>query len=189
MHNYRGVFGSHVANVFRRLRRICSFYGANPQFILASATIANPKELALNLTGEEVTLIDQSGAPTSEKDFIFYDPAGPHADNAMKHGAITAAARIATRFINKNIQTLIFSRSRMACELLVQYLRDGYPDQFEKHKIQGYRGGYLPSERRAIEKGIREGDIVGIAATNALEFWDRHRRARCGNHGRISLEP
>lgn len=170
MHNYRGVFGSHVANVFRRLRRICSFYGANPQFILASATIANPKELALNLTGEEVTLIDQSGAPTSEKDFIFYDPAGPHADNAMKHGAITAAARITTRFINKNIQTLIFSRSRMACELLVQYLRDGYPDQFEKHKIQGYRGGYLPSERRAIEKGIREGDIVGIAATNALEL-------------------
>jgi len=170
MHNYRGVFGSHVANVLRRLKRICSFYGAQPRFVLASATIANPEELALNLTGERVTVIDRSGAPTSEKDFIFFNPAGPDRDGAIRHSAINAAARIASRFVKKHIQTLVFARSRMSCELLVQYLRDAYLNEFEKHRIQGYRGGYLPSERRKIEKGIREGEIVGIAATNALEL-------------------
>lgn len=170
MHNYRGVFGSHVANVLRRLKRICAFYGTQPKFVLASATIANPGELALNLTGERVTVIDRSGAPTSEKDFIFCNPSGPDGDGAVHHSAINAAARIAARFVKKSIQTLVFARSRMSCELLVQYLRDSYPNEFEKHRIQGYRGGYLPSERRAIEKGIREGDILGIAATNALEL-------------------
>jgi DEAD/DEAH box helicase domain-containing protein len=170
MHQYRGVFGSHVANVLRRFKRICAFYGTRPRFILASATIANPGELALGLTGEEVTVIDESGAPASEKHFIFCHPGTPDRDGEIRHSAINAAARIASRFVKNGIQTLVFARSRMSCELLVQYLRDAYPNDFEKHRIQGYRGGYLPRERRAVEKGIREGDILGIAATNALEL-------------------
>lgn len=170
MHNYRGVFGSHVANVLRRLNRICRFYGAKPQFILASATIANPGELALALTGGPVTVVDRSGAPTSDKDFIFYNPPALSDDGAIRQSSINAASRIASRFVKDNIQTLIFAKSRKSCELLVQYLRDSYNKEFEKHKIQGYRGGYLPRERRAIEKGIRSGDIIGVAATNALEL-------------------
>lgn len=170
MHNYRGVFGSHVANVLRRLMRICEFYGSSPQFILASATIANPRELAEILTGKAVAVIDQSGAPVSDKDFIFCNPPVVDPDKSTRQSSIDVAYRIASRFIKNDIQTLVFARSRMSCELLVQYLRDSYYDEFERNKIQGYRGGYLPNERRAIEKGIREGSIIGVAATNALEL-------------------
>jgi DEAD/DEAH box helicase domain-containing protein len=170
MHNYRGVFGSHVANVIRRLKRICLFYGTSPQFILASATIANPGELALALTGKPVALIDKNGAPAAEKDFIFYNPPAGKANGSLRQSSIDAASRIGSRFIKNDIQTLIFARSRKSCELLVQYLRDSYNKELGKSKIQGYRGGYLPNERRAIEKGLRKGDIIGVAATNALEL-------------------
>ncbi len=170
MHNYRGVFGSHVANVLRRLIRICEFYGTSPQFILASATIANPRELAETLTGKPVTTIDQNGAPSSDKDFIFYNPPILDPDNSIRQSSIDAAHKISSRFIRNDIQTLVFARSRMSCELLVQYLRDSYSRDFEKEKVQGYRGGYLPNERREIERGLREGSIIGVAATNALEL-------------------
>jgi len=170
MHGYRGVFGSHVANVIRRLSRIAGFYGSKPQFILASATIANPAELASTLIGQPVTLLDRNGAPSGEKDFIFYNPPLLSEDGSFRQSAIDAASKISARFIKNDIQTIVFARSRVAVELLVQYLRDSYGRSLDKDKIQGYRGGYLPNERRSIEKGLRDGDIVGVAATNALEL-------------------
>ncbi|MGI6643701.1 MAG: DEAD/DEAH box helicase [Bacillota bacterium] len=170
MHGYRGVFGSHVANVLERLKRIAAFYGSKPQFILASATIANPGELASALVGEKVQVIAKSGAPTSEKDFVFYNPPLLTSDGSVRQSAIDASYKIAQRFIAAGVQTIVFARSRVAVELLVQYMRNSYKEPLQKHRIQGYRGGYLPNERRAIEKGLREGDIVGVAATNALEL-------------------
>ena len=170
MHGYRGVFGSHVTNVLRRLRRVAEFYGARPQFILTSATIANPGELAEMLVGDSVALVDRNGAPSSAKDFVFYNPPALSPDGSVRQSAIDAAARIASRFIDGGVQTIVFARSRVGVELLVQYLRNSYRERLEKDRIQGYRGGYLPNERRAIEKGLREGQVLGVAATNALEL-------------------
>ncbi|QUL98657.1 MAG: DEAD/DEAH box helicase [Candidatus Fermentithermobacillus carboniphilus] len=170
MHGYRGVFGSHVANVIRRLKRVAQFYGSRPQFILASATIANPEELASTLIEEQVTVVNNNGAPSSGKEFIFYNPPVVQPDGEIRQSAIDAASRIASRFIKNDVQTIVFARSRVSVEILVQYLRDSYNDTLEKERIQGYRGGYLPNERRAIEKALREGEIVGVAATNALEL-------------------
>jgi DEAD/DEAH box helicase domain-containing protein len=170
MHGYRGVFGSHVTNVLRRLTRIAAFYGAHPQVILASATIANPGELAEAIVGAPVAVVDKSGAPSSEKSFIFWNPPALTPDGSVRQSAINAAARLASKFIAGGVQTIVFARSRIAVELLVQYLRDSYRERLQKDRIRGYRGGYLPNERREIEKGLREGDIIGVAATNALEL-------------------
>ncbi|HHW26293.1 MAG TPA: DEAD/DEAH box helicase [Firmicutes bacterium] len=170
MHGYRGVFGSHVANVIRRLKRIASFYGSNPQFILASATIANPEELASTLIQDKVSVVLKNGAPTAEKDIIFYNPPALTPDGSVRASVIDTAAKIASRFIDSGVQTIVFARSRVSVELLVQYLRASYKERMEKDRIQGYRGGYLPNERRAIERGLREGKILGVAATNALEL-------------------
>ncbi len=169
-HGYRGVFGSHVANVLRRLRRIAAFYGAKPQFVFTSATIANPGELAEIMAGDSVSLVDNSGAPTASKHFVFYNPPLLTGDGSIRQSAIDAAAKMASRFISSDVQTIVFARSRVSVELLVQYLRDAYKERLRKDRIQGYRGGYLPNERRAIEKGLREGEILGVAATNALEL-------------------
>ncbi len=170
MHGYRGVFGSHVANVLSRLTRIASFYGSNPQFILASATIANPSELASALTNRKVYQVSRNGAPTSGKDFVFYNPPAFTEDGSVRQSCIDAAYKLANKFIQAKVQTIVFARSRVSVELLVQYLRDSYKEPFEKDKIQGYRGGYLPKERRDIEKRLREGDILAVASTNALEL-------------------
>ena len=170
IHNYRGVFGAHVANVLRRLQRICRFYRSSPIFILASATIANPAELARSLTGMDFAVVDKSGAPLGEKDFVFYNPPALSPDGSIRQSAIAAATRLASRFVKEGIQTIVFARSRISVELLVQYLRDSHPLRTERERIQGYRGGYLPNERRAIEKALREGEILGVAATNALEL-------------------
>ena len=170
LHGYRGVFGSHVANVLRRLRRLAEFYGADPRFILTSATIANPGELASIMVGRPVSVVDRNGAPASEKHFVFYNPPPLSSDGSVRQSAVDAASRLASKFIAGGVQTIVFARSRMAVELLVQYLRDAYKDRFGKDKIQGYRGGYLPNERRAIEKGLRQGEVLGVAATNALEL-------------------
>jgi DEAD/DEAH box helicase domain-containing protein len=170
LHGYRGVFGSHVTNVLRRLRRLAEFYGTRPQFVLTSATIANPKELAEAMVGGPVAVVDRNGAPSSEKHFVFYNPPALSPDGSVRQSAIDAAAKLASRFIAGGVQTIVFARSRVAVELLVQYLRNSYRERLEKERIQGYRGGYLPNERRAIEKGLRQGDILGVAATNALEL-------------------
>jgi DEAD/DEAH box helicase domain-containing protein len=192
LHVYRGVFGSHVANVLRRLQRICRFYGSDPRFLCTSATLANPQELAQRLIGAPVALIDDDGAPRGERHFLFYNP--PIVDRALglRRSSLLEAEGIATTLLEHQVQTVIFARSRLSVELLLTYLRNdergrgsdagksraGQPtppdSSFIVHPssfpIAGYRGGYLPSERRAIEQGLRSGALRAVVATNALEL-------------------
>lgn len=171
MHQYRGVFGSHVANVIRRLKRICRFYGSNPRFILCSATIANPAELARLLIEEPVAAITESGAPRVEKHFIFYNPPVVNPELGMRRSALLETRRLAAELIKENIQTIVFTRSRIAVEVLLTYLRQGLRSRpGEDSGIRGYRGGYLPRERRAIEEGLRRGTVKAVVSTNALEL-------------------
>ncbi|MGQ9646051.1 MAG: DEAD/DEAH box helicase [Thermodesulfobacteriota bacterium] len=171
LHTYRGIFGSHMTNVLRRLQRICHFYGSNPQFICCSATIANPKELAEKLLGREVLLIDQSGAPASEKIFVFYNPPVVNKELGIRRSHIHAARRLASPFIEQGIQTILFATSRLYVEVLTKYLKDRFEKRLEdKGKIRGYRGGYLPGVRREIEKGLREKEVTAVISTNALEL-------------------
>ncbi len=171
LHTYRGVFGSHMTNVLRRLNRICHFYGSSPQFICCSATIANPKELAERLLEREVFLIDQSGAPSSEKIFIFYNPPVINKELGIRRSPIQAARRLVTPFIEQGIQTILFATSRLNVEILTKYLKDRFEKRLEeKGRIRGYRGGYLPEVRREIEKGLREEKVKAVISTNALEL-------------------
>lgn len=171
LHNYRGVFGSHVANVIRRLKRIASFYGARPQFILSTATIANPREMAEKMIEERVELIDQNGAPTGEKYFIFYTPPVVNPHLGIRRSYLNEARRIATIFIKQRLQTIVFAQSWLLTEVLVTYLKEDLEKSLkDEGLIRGYRGGYLPLKRREIEKGLREGRILGVVSTNALEL-------------------
>jgi len=171
VHHYRGVFGSHLANVIRRLKRICDFYGSSPQFICCSATIANPLELAEKLVEEEFTLIDENGAPQGEKVFIFYNPPVVNRELGIRRSSILEAQRIAAHFLYHDIQTIVFARSRLRVEILLKYLKRAMAKlKRDPDRIRGYRGGYLPGERHAIEKGVKEGRILGVVSTNALEL-------------------
>ena len=171
LHYYRGVFGSHLANVLRRLKRIAKFYGSTPQFICSSATIANPEELAVNIIEEDVTLLDDSGAPTAEKYLVFYNPPVVNSQLGIRRSYINESRRVARTFLARGLQTIVFANSRLATEILVTYLKEDFarlpigPDA-----VRGYRGGYLPLERREIERGLREGRLLGVVATNALEL-------------------
>ncbi|BDG59481.1 DEAD/DEAH box helicase [Caldinitratiruptor microaerophilus] len=175
LHTYRGVFGSHLANVLRRLERICRFYGSNPVYICTSATIANPKELAERLTGRPVELVDQSGAPRGEKHFILYNPPVVTRDG-LREPVLKAARRVAGTFLQNGIQTIVFARTRLATEVLVTYLKEDLArgkaglTTRRAERIRGYRGGYLPAQRRAIEQGLRSGEVLGVVSTNALEL-------------------
>lgn len=173
LHVYRGVFGSNVANLLRRLRRICRFYGSEPQFVLTSATIANPKELAEALIEAPVDLIppELDGSPRAEKHVLIYNP--PVIDPALgvRKAYTLEAARIASRFLQYGVQTAVFARARLTTEVLLGYLRDTASQAgLEPSAIRGYRGGYLPLERREIEAGLRDGSVRGVVATNALEL-------------------
>jgi DEAD/DEAH box helicase domain-containing protein len=170
LHTYRGVFGSHVANVIRRLKRICQFYGSKPIFICTSATIANPRELAERLTGEPMTLIDNNGAPRGRKHFVFYNPPVVHQPLNIRKSATAEVNRLAKQFLENGIQTIVFARSRVRVELILSHLQELIKDQLGSKTIRGYRGGYLPKERREIEKGLRSGEIIGVVSTNALEL-------------------
>lgn len=170
LHIYRGVFGSHVANVIRRLKRICHFYGSNPIFMCTSATIANPKELAERLIGEKVTLIDNNGAPAGRKHFIFYNPPVVNKPLNIRRSATLEVRKIASEFLKNKIQTIVFARSRVRVEILLTYLQELVQKELGPKSIRGYRGGYLPKQRREIEKGLRNGDIYGVVSTNALEL-------------------
>lgn len=172
IHNYRGVFGSHVANVIRRLRRICSFYGSDPQFICCSATIRNPDELAERVTGKETELVDKNGAPGGEKHFVFYNPPVVNRQLGIRRSALLETRRIASTLIKNEIQTIVFARTRLSCEVLTTYLKESVKSATgkEKDKIRGYRGGYLPKQRREIERGLRRGEVLGVVSTNALEL-------------------
>lgn len=170
LHTYKGVFGTHVAHVIRRLKRICEFYGSNPVIICTSATIANPKELAENLTNTEHALIDQSGAPTGRKHFIFYNPPIVHPTFGVRRSAVLEVRDLATSLIKDGVQTIVFAKSRVRVEMLVTYLQAVTKYKIQDESIKGYRGGYLPSERRAIETGLRNGSIQCVVSTNALEL-------------------
>ncbi|RBW69454.1 DEAD/DEAH box helicase [Bacillus taeanensis] len=170
LHTYRGVFGSHVANVIRRLKRICRYYGSNPVFICTSATIANPKQLAEHLIGEPVTLIHNNGAPTGKKHFVLYNPPVINKPLNIRKSAVLEARKIASEFLTSGIQTIVFARSRVRVEILLSYLQELIKKKIGNQSIQGYRGGYLPTQRRKIEQGLRSGDILGVVSTNALEL-------------------
>jgi len=171
LHHYRGVFGSHLANVIRRLKRICRFYGSNPRFICCSATIANPKELAEKVVEEPFELFDRSGAPQGEKYFIFYNPPVINAELGIRRSYIKEASRLAARFVYEGVQTIVFARSRLRVEIMTTYLKRIMRRlRRSPNLIKGYRGGYLPLERRAIEKGIKDGEVMGVVSTNALEL-------------------
>jgi DEAD/DEAH box helicase domain-containing protein len=171
LHTYRGVFGSHLANVLRRLARIARFYGSKPQFICCSATIANPGELAAQLIEEKVEVVEENGAPAAEKLFVFYNPPMVSRRLGIRRSYLNAAARVAKELLARRLQTIVFANSRLHTEVLLTYLQQANRPQLGAPRpICGYRGGYLPGERREIERGLREGRVRGVVATNALEL-------------------
>jgi DEAD/DEAH box helicase domain-containing protein len=171
LHTYRGLFGSHVANVVRRLRRICAHYGADPIFICASATIANPRELAERVLEAPVELIDDNGAPAGRKHILVVNPPVANEELGIRSSALLTGQHLAERLIGGGVQTIAFARSRTSVEVLTTYLRETFePPPGHPHTIRGYRGGYLPNERHEIEAGLREGRVRGVVATNALEL-------------------
>jgi DEAD/DEAH box helicase domain-containing protein len=171
LHHYRGVFGSHLANVLRRLLRICRFYGSAPQFICCSATIGNPREHAERLTGRPVTLIDQSGAPAGERVIALYNPPVVNPALGIRRDAVREAVALTEEMLDSRVQTIFFARTRLRAELLTTYLRDvARRHHLPPDTISGYRAGYLPGERRRIEAGLRSGAVRAVAATNALEL-------------------
>ena len=171
LHYYRGVYGSHLGNIVRRLKRLCEFYGSKPQFITCSATIANPKELAESLVELPFELINRNGAPAGEKVFICYNPPVVNRQLGIRRSYINETRRIALELLDCHQQTLVFANNRLATELLVTYLKDACDKgRLPTESVRGYRGGYLPRERREIEKRLRSGEIRAVVATNALEL-------------------
>jgi DEAD/DEAH box helicase domain-containing protein len=171
LHSYRGVFGSHLSNVLRRLRRVARFYGSSPQFICCSATIANPGELAERLLEDEVEVLGENGAPCGEKTFVFYNPPVVNRALGIRRSYIHESSRVAQEFLKSDLQTLVFANSRLHTEILLTYLQQANPHcPGTPEPIRGYRGGYLPLERREIERGLREGRIRGVVSTSALEL-------------------
>jgi DEAD/DEAH box helicase domain-containing protein len=171
LHTYRGVFGSHVCNVLRRLRRIARFYGREPQFVCCSATIANPGDLASRLIESDVEVLTANGAPSAEKTFIFYNPPVVNRALGIRRSYLNESSRVAQEFLKNNLQTMVFANSRLHTELLLTYLQKANPQLPGKPEtIRGYRSGYLPGERREIERGLRDGRIRGVVSTSALEL-------------------
>src|SRR5262245_9995386 len=171
LHAYRGVFGSHLTNVLRRLRRICQHYGSNPTFVCSSATIANPRELAEALVEQPFELVSESGAPRGEKFFLFVNPPVVNEQLGIRRSYLAETRRLASEFLKRKLQTIVFAQSRLSTEILTTYLKDdfgGPPGSSDE--IRGYRGGYLPQRRREIEKGLREGTVRAVVSTNALEL-------------------
>jgi DEAD/DEAH box helicase domain-containing protein len=171
LHAYRGVFGSHLCNLLRRLRRICRHYGSDPTFICSSATIANPRELAERLTEQPFELVDRSGAPRGEKFFLFVNPPVVNRQLGIRRSYLSETRRVAAEFLKRNLQVIVFAQSRLATEILTTYLKDDFESvPGESERIRGYRGGYLPNRRREIEKGLRDGVVRGVVSTSALEL-------------------
>src|ERR1700730_1051794 len=171
LHAYRGVFGSHLANVLRRLTRICRHYGSAPQFIMASATIANPRELAERLTGEPVSEVGESGAPTGEKLFLCYNPPVINAEMGIRAPYLGEAAGLAIRFLKERVATIVFCQRRLSTEVVLASVKQGVEDRTgDAGIVRGYRGGYLRLRRREVEQGLRSGEELGVVATSALEL-------------------
>ncbi|MEO7192813.1 MAG: DEAD/DEAH box helicase [Vicinamibacterales bacterium] len=171
LHAYRGVFGSHLANIVRRLRRVCRHYGADPTFICSSATIANPKELAERLIGDPFELVDRSGAPRGEKFFLFVNPPVVNRELGIRRSYLAETRRVAIEFLKRGLQLIVFAQSRLSTEILTTYLKDAFQGPpGAADVIRGYRGGYLPLRRREIERGLRSGDVRCVVSTSALEL-------------------
>ncbi len=171
LHAYRGVFGSHLANIIRRLHRVCRHYGSSPVFICSSATIANPRELAERLVGAPFEIVDKSGAPRGEKFFLFVNPPVVNAQLGIRRSYLAETRRIAVEFLKRGLQAIVFAQSRLSTEILTTYLKDAFAGApGASDVIRGYRGGYLPLRRREIERGLRTGDVRCVVSTNALEL-------------------
>lgn len=171
LHTYRGVFGSHLANVLRRLMRLCAFYGSHPRFILCSATIANPVELASQLTGREVAAVTENGAPMGERHFVFYNPPVVNRQLGIRRGVVNEVRRIAEGLLRNDIPSIVFCKSRIQVEVITRHLKECARTAYGfSGRVRGYRGGYLPSERREIERGLRAGEVDMVVSTNALEL-------------------
>ena len=173
VHTYRGVFGAHMTNLMRRLKRIARFYGNEPVFVLCSATIGNPKTLAEAVLEEPVHLIDENGAPSGEKHFVLYNPPLVDRVQGIRKGVTNTAQELGVRFLKAGVKTIVFARSRVRTELIADYMRKSLANVYTDNgriKIESYRGGYLPNERRGIERGLRDGSINGVVSTNALEL-------------------
>jgi DEAD/DEAH box helicase domain-containing protein len=166
-HVYRGVFGSHVANVLRRLRRLARIYGAEPQFILATATISNPGELGTSLIGEHVTVVGDDAAPRAERTVVLWNPPLLDAEFALRASALAEAARLQASFVERGLRTLTFAKSRKAAELIHRFTAERLGD--DRH-LSPYRAGYTAAQRREIEQRLSTGDLLGVSATNALEL-------------------
>ncbi len=171
LHYYTGVFGSHMANIMRRLKRICHFYGSHPIFIMSSATIANPRELSEKIIEEKVELIDHSGAPRGEKYLVFFNPPIVNRELGIRRSYVSVARQVSGILLENNLQVITFANSRLITEVLVKYLKNDFEKNVtDSGKIRGYRGGYLPQKRREIEQGLRTGNILAVVSTNALEL-------------------
>jgi DEAD/DEAH box helicase domain-containing protein len=173
LHTYRGIFGSHMAHVLTRLRRIAEFHGSRPQFLTATATIGNPLEHASRLLGvpqADVTLVDKSGAPQAEREFFVINPPVVNVELGIRQSTLKTAVSIAGDLIRARVPTIVFGPSRNSVEVMLKYLRQNVGDSINPNAIMGYRGGYLPEHRRAVERGLREGETLGVVATNALEL-------------------
>lgn len=171
LHTYRGIFGSHVAAVLRRLLRICAHYGSQPQIVCSSATIANPVELGRKLTTRDLSLIDDDGAPRGEKFFVLWNPPMIEADNVCRRSANVEAVELMTELVRRRAQTIVFGKARIVVELIHKYAKEALSGEGDlAGRIKPYRGGYLPNERRAIEQELFSGRLLGVTATNALEL-------------------
>jgi DEAD/DEAH box helicase domain-containing protein len=171
LHVYRGVFGSHVANVLRRLLRICRHYGSNPVIVCCSATIGNPGELAATLTGRPSEVVERNGAPSGERHLLLVDPPVVDARTGARGSPLTLAQRWALPFLRAGRQTIVFGRARTSVEIILSGLREALRESYgPRSRVRGYRGGYLPTERRSIERGLRDGEVLGVVSTNALEL-------------------
>ncbi len=171
LHYYTGVFGSHMGNIIRRLKRICSFYGSNPVFIMSSATISNPKELAETVIEEEVVLIEKSGAPRGKRYIVFINPPVINKQLGIRKSYTSLAREISGILLKNDLSFITFTNARLVTEILVKYLKNDFEKNINQRGIiRGYRGGYLPAKRREIERGLKSGEIKGVVSTNALEL-------------------
>ncbi len=173
LHTYKGVFGSHVANVLRRLRRVARFHGSNPIFIGATATIGNPAEHAARIFGvgdEELAAITENGAPQGERRVFMFNPPVVNAELGIRASYVKQAVMLATDLVKARVPTIIFGQSRNNVEVMLRYLRDKVSPEVDASRVMGYRGGYLPEQRREIEKKLRDGEVLCVVATNALEL-------------------
>ncbi len=173
LHTYRGVFGSHVAHVLSRLRRAADFHGSKPTFIAATATIGNPRAHTARLLGvpeSDVHLAGESGAPRGERRVFVYNPPVVNAELGVRASYLKSAVRLTADLLRARVPTIVFGPSRNSVEIMLKYLRDALAGEIDESAIMAYRGGYLPDQRRKIERGLREGEILGVVATNALEL-------------------